>query len=275
MSTKLLNLAVEAKNFGPLRVIKGVHFDVRSGEIVSLVGPSGCGKSTLLRIVAGLDGDYSGKVFVNGDKPRLHSRDVGFIFQEPRLLPWLKVADNVGFDLGRGGGKHPRVHELLAEVGLADFADAFPKELSGGMAQRAAIARGLFTQPALLLLDEPFSAVDAFTRMRLQELLLSIAARHATTLLLVTHDVNEAVYLSDRVLVFSSNPGRISGEITVDVARDRDRRDPRLARLEGEVLTLLNGGEARFRDYLDISEELASKAPVREPIQLNTFSFAI
>lgn len=275
MSTKLLNLAVEAKNFGPLRVIKGVHFDVRSGEIVSLVGPSGCGKSTLLRIVAGLDGDYSGKVFVNGDKPRLHSRDVGFIFQEPRLLPWLTVADNVGFDLGRGGGKHPRVHELLAEVGLADFADAFPKELSGGMAQRAAIARGLFTQPALLLLDEPFSAVDAFTRMRLQELLLSIAARHATTLLLVTHDVNEAVYLSDRVLVFSSNPGRISGEITVDVARDRDRRDPRLARLEGEVLTLLNGGEARFRDYLDISEELASKAPVREPIQLNTFSFAI
>lgn len=275
MSTKLLNLAVEAKNFGPLRVIKGVHFDVRSGEIVSLVGPSGCGKSTLLRIVAGLDGDYSGKVFVNGDKPRLHSRDVGFIFQEPRLLPWLTVADNVGFDLGRGGGKHPRVHELLAEVGLADFADAFPKELSGGMAQRAAIARGLFTQPALLLLDEPFSAVDAFTRMRLQELLLSIAARHATTLLLVTHDVNEAVYLSDRVLVFSSNPGRISGEITVDVARNRDRRDPRLARLEGEVLTLLNGGEARFRDYLDISEELASKAPVREPIQLNTFSFAI
>jgi len=275
MSTKLLNLAVEAKNFGPLRVIKGVHFDVRSGEIVSLVGPSGCGKSTLLRIVAGLDGDYSGKVFVNGDKPRLHSRDVGFIFQEPRLLPWLTVADNVGFDLGRGGGKHPRVHELLAEVGLADFSNAFPKELSGGMAQRAAIARGLFTQPALLLLDEPFSAVDAFTRMRLQELLLSIAARHATTLLLVTHDVNEAVYLSDRVLVFSSNPGRISGEITVDVARNRDRRDPRLARLEGEVLTLLNGGEARFRDYLDISEELASKAPVREPIQLNTFSFAI
>lgn len=275
MSKKLLDLAVDAKNFGHLRVIDHVHFEVRAGEIVSLVGPSGCGKSTLLRIVAGLDGAYTGKVLVNGDKPQLHSRDVGFIFQEPRLLPWLSVADNVGFDLGRGGGKHPRVHELLAEVGLADFADAYPKQLSGGMAQRAAIARGLFTQPALLLLDEPFSAVDAFTRMRLQELLLSIAARHATTLLLVTHDVNEAVYLSDRVLVFSSNPGRISGEIAVDVPRDRDRRDPSLVRLEGEVLTLLNGGEARFRDYLDISEELASKAPVREPIQLNTFSFAI
>jgi sulfonate transport system ATP-binding protein len=205
----------------------------------------------------------------------LHSRDVGFIFQEPRLLPWLTVADNVGFDLGRGGGKHPRVQELLTEVGLSDFANAYPKQLSGGMAQRAAIARGLFSQPALLLLDEPFSAVDAFTRMRLQELLLSIAQRHGTTLLLVTHDVNESVYLSDRVLVFSSNPGRISGEVTVDVPRVRDRRHLRLARLESEVLTLLNGGEARFRNFLDISEELASKEPQRAPIELKTFSFAI
>lgn len=275
MSKKLLDLAVDAKFFGALRVIDRVQFAVRPGEIVSLVGPSGCGKSTLLRIVAGLDADYTGEVLINGAKPQLHSRDVGFIFQEPRLLPWLTVADNVGFDLGRGGGKHPHVHELLAEVGLADFAQAYPKQLSGGMAQRVAIARGLFTQPALLLLDEPFSAVDAFTRMRLQELLLSIAARHATTLLLVTHDVNEAVYLSDRVVVFSSNPGRIRGEIAVNIARERDRRDPRLARLEGEVLTLLNGGEDRFRNFLDISEEIASKPPQRAPIELKTFSFAI
>ena len=272
MSKKLLDLAVDAKNFAHLRVIDRVRFEVRAGEIVSLVGPSGCGKSTLLRIVAGLDCAYTGRVLVNGQKPQLHSRDVGFIFQEPRLLPWLSVADNVGFDLGRGGGKHPRVHELLTEVGLADFANVYPKQLSGGMAQRAAIARGLFTQPALLLLDEPFSAVDAFTRMRLQELLLSIAKHHATTLLLVTHDVNEAVYLSDRVLVFGSNPGRIQGEIEVNIERERDRRDPRLARLEGEVLTLLNGGEARFRDYLDISEELASRPPVLEPIQLTSFA---
>jgi sulfonate transport system ATP-binding protein len=275
MSEKLLDLWVDAKNFGALRVIDGIHFDVRRGEVVSLVGPSGCGKSTLLRIVAGLDTAYTGKVLVKGEKPQLHTRDVGFIFQEPRLLPWLTVAENVGFDAGRGGGKHPRVGELLAEVGLGDFADAFPKQLSGGMAQRAAIARGLFTQPLLLLLDEPFSAVDAFTRMRLQELLLSIAARHGTTLLLVTHDVNEAVYLSDRVLVFSSNPGRISGEIQVDLARTRDRRDPRLVRHESEVLTLLNGGESRFQDYLDISEEIANIPRPRERIKLNTFSFAI
>lgn len=275
MSEPLLDLAVAAKDFGAQRVIDHVRFTVRRGEVVSLVGPSGCGKSTLLRIVAGLDAQYTGDVRVSGEKPHLHSRDVGFIFQEPRLLPWLTVAENVGFDLGRGGGRHPRVRELLGEVGLADFADAYPKQLSGGMAQRAAIARGLFTQPSLLLLDEPFSAVDAFTRMRLQELLLSIAAHHGTTLLLVTHDVNEAVYLSDRVLVFGSNPGRISGEIAVDIPRPRDRRDLRLAQHESAVLTLLNGGEKRFLDYLDISEEIASIPRRLEPINLDTFAFAI
>jgi sulfonate transport system ATP-binding protein len=275
MSETLIDLAVEAKDFATHRVIDHVSIDVRRGEAVSLVGPSGCGKSTLLRIVAGLDTEYSGKVLVNGAKPRLHSRDVGFIFQEPRLLPWLSVADNVGFDLGRGGGKHPRVCELLGEVGLADFANAYPKQLSGGMAQRAAIARGLFTQPLLLLLDEPFSAVDAFTRMRLQELLLSIAARHGTTLLLVTHDVNEAVYLSDRVLVLSSNPGRISGGITVNIPRPRDRRDPRLVKCESDVLTLLNDGESRFLDYLDIGAEVASTPRPLEPINLATFAFAL
>jgi sulfonate transport system ATP-binding protein len=168
MPQQLLELAVEAKDFKTHRVIDHVQFVIKAGQIVSLVGPSGCGKSTLLRIIAGLDGDYQGEVRIKGEAPQLHSRDVGFIFQEPRLLPWLTVAENVGFDLGKAGGKHPRVRELLKEVGLIDFADAYPKQLSGGMAQRTAIARGLFTQPALLLLDEPFSAVDAFTRMRLQ-----------------------------------------------------------------------------------------------------------
>jgi len=275
MSESVLDLAVDAKDFSTHRVIDHVRFGVRRGEVVTLVGPSGCGKSTLLRIVAGLDTQYCGQVLVNGAAPQLHSRDVGFIFQEPRLLPWLSVAENVGFDLGRGGGKHPRVRELLGEVGLADFADAYPKQLSGGMAQRAAIARGLFAQPSLLLLDEPFSAVDAFTRMRLQELLLSIAKRHGTTLLFVTHDVNEAVYLSDCVLVLASNPGRISGEATVDVPRPRDRRQPRLAHYESEVLTLLNGGESRFLDYLDISEEITSIPRPLKPINLATLAFAL
>ncbi len=272
MSEKLLELAVKAKDFQSHRVIDDVQFTVGHGEVVSLVGPSGCGKSTLLRIIAGLDADYRGEVRIKGEKPHLHSRDVGFIFQEPRLLPWLTVAENVGFDLGRAGGKHPRVAELLAEVGLADFANAYPKQLSGGMAQRAAIARGLFTQPALLLLDEPFSAVDAFTRMRLQELLLSIASHHGTTLLLVTHDVNESAYLSDRVIVMASRPGRISGEVALGLARPRDRRNPQLARKEAEILTLLNGGKL---DYLDISEEIEQAVPHPEPLLISRLNFAI
>lgn len=271
MSQQLLELAVKAKDFQNHRVIDNVEFSIGHGQVVSLVGPSGCGKSTLLRIIAGLDPDYRGEVRIKGEKPHLHSRDVGFIFQEPRLLPWLTVAENVGFDLGRAGGKHPRVHELLAEVGLADFADAYPKQLSGGMAQRAAIARGLFTQPALLLLDEPFSAVDAFTRMRLQDLLLSIASHHGTTLLLVTHDVNESAYLSDRVIVMASRPGRISGDVPIDLPRPRDRRNPQLARKEADILTLLNGASL---DYLDISDELEQSTAGHEPVMISRFNFA-
>ncbi|MEF8698314.1 MAG: ABC transporter ATP-binding protein [Candidatus Accumulibacter sp. UW26] len=272
MPNALLDLAVAAKDFQALRVIHNVCLGIEAGEIVSLVGPSGCGKSTLLRIVAGLDTDYRGEVRIKGEAPRLHSREVGLIFQEPRLLPWLTVAENVAFELGRKGRNHPRVIELLAEVGLADFATAYPKQLSGGMAQRAAIARGLFTQPSLLLLDEPFSAVDAFTRRRLQDLLLSVAGHHGTTLLLVTHDVNEAVYLSDRVIVLADRPGRISGQVIVDARRPRDRRNPQLARREAEVLTLLNDGTNRF---FELSYELASTPRSWQTPRLSGLTFAV
>jgi sulfonate transport system ATP-binding protein len=272
MSEPLLALNVSDKRFQSRSVIDGVRFDIRPGEIVSLLGPSGCGKSTLLRIVAGLDEDYRGTVRIKGAAPHLHSPDVGFIFQEPRLLPWLTVADNVGFEAGRGGGCHPRVRELLAEVGLADFADAYPKQLSGGMAQRAAIARGLFAQPALLLLDEPFSAVDAFTRMRLQDLLLSLAERHGTTLLLVTHDIDEAAYLSDRIFVMSANPGRIAGEIEVGLPRPRDRAAVELSHAQARALTLLHGEQL---DYLDLTGELAARPRPLEPVDFASLSFAV
>ncbi len=265
----ILDLHIAEKRFGNTRIIDDVHLTLGAGEIVSLVGPSGCGKSTLLRIIAGLDQRYRGSVSVNGKPPALHSRDVGFIFQEPRLLPWLSVAANVGFDAGRHGERHPRVRELLTEVGLADYADAYPKELSGGMAQRAAIARGLFTQPDLLLLDEPFSAVDAFTRMRLQDLLLSIAAHHHTTLLLVTHDIDEAVYLSDRVVVLAPRPGRVSGEVVIDVPRKRDRRATALARLKARVLGLLNEEE------FDAFENPQAGDDVVTPLPFHRFNFAV
>ena len=272
MSHDLLDLAVTAKDFQSLSVIKNVRFGIDPGEIVSLVGPSGCGKSTLLRIIAGLDTSYRGDVRINGKPPHLHSRDVGLIFQEPRLLPWLTVAENVAFELGRKGRHDPYVTQLLAEVGLGDFATAYPKQLSGGMAQRVAIARGLFSQPALLLLDEPFSAVDAFTRRRLQDLLLSVAGHHGTTLLLVTHDVSEAVYLSDRVIVLAERPGRISGQVIVDAERPRDRRNPTLVRREAEVLTLLNDGTNGF---FDLSYDLASAPRPWHATRLSSLNFAV
>lgn len=274
MSQALLSLNVDVKEFGARRILDQVGLTIKQGEVVSLVGPSGCGKSTLLRIVAGLDIQYSGDVLVNGKTPHLHSSDVGFIFQEPRLLPWLTVAENVGFAAGKGGGSHPRVRELLAEVGLADFADAYPKQLSGGMAQRAAIARGLLNQPSLLLLDEPFSAVDAFTRMHLQKLLLSIAEKHGTTLLLVTHDVNEAVYLSNRIVVLSCNPGRISGEVTVDLPHARSRSDLRLAKYEAEVLSLLRGLETEDLDSSERPQEDATTSGQVVPIAAKKYAFA-
>jgi sulfonate transport system ATP-binding protein len=178
--SKLLEVRVSRKTFGTLPVLRDLRLTLRAGETVSLVGASGCGKSTLLRLVSGLDRDYTGEITLNGRRLTGVTREVGFIFQEPRLLPWLTVSENVAFDIGRQGASDPRVGALLTEVGLGGFPDALPKQLSGGMAQRAAIARGLFTQPRLLLLDEPFSAVDAFTRMKLQDLLLALARQTAS-----------------------------------------------------------------------------------------------
>ncbi|WP_032633733.1 ABC transporter ATP-binding protein, partial [Pseudomonas amygdali] len=161
------------------------------------------------------------------------------VFQEPRLMPWLTVEQNIGFSDDNGYDRK-WVSQLIEEVGLSGFANALPKALSGGMAQRVAIARGLYSHPTILLLDEPFSAVDAFTRMKLQDLLLQLAERHAITLLLVTHDVDEALYLSDRVLVMGSRPGTITHELPVGLQTPRDRRDPLLARLKAEALTELH-----------------------------------
>jgi sulfonate transport system ATP-binding protein len=238
--TDMLDVHVRAKRFGDKRVLQDLRVAVASGEIVTLVGASGCGKSTLLRIVAGLDQDYDGEVRLNGRVQHGLTREIGFIFQEPRLFPWLTVAENIAFDLGRAGRKDPRVGALLAEVGLAGYEDALPKQLSGGQAQRVAIARGLFTQPRLLLLDEPFSAVDAFTRMKLQDMLVDVAHTHDITLLLVTHDIDESVFVSDRVLVLESQPGRLREQIGVAVPRPRDRAAPELASLRSRVLGALH-----------------------------------
>jgi sulfonate transport system ATP-binding protein len=234
----LLNVSAVSKRYGALEVVTDASFGVAEGEVVSLVGPSGCGKSTLLRIAAGLDRQFTGEMTAAGDPIQGPNPKVGVVFQEPRLMPWLSVRANISFGV-RGQIDPVAVESVAEQVGLSDFLDVLPRQLSGGMAQRVAIARGLITEPAVLLLDEPFSAVDAFTRMHLQDLLLSIIAKRKATMLMVTHDVDEALYLSDRVIVMSPRPGRIQAEIPVRLPRPRDRRSPLLSSLRSEVLTAL------------------------------------
>jgi sulfonate transport system ATP-binding protein len=216
--------------------------EIRQGEIVAIIGGSGCGKSTLLRAIAGLDRATEGQVVLDDITITAPHAKIGIIFQEPRLLPWLSVADNIGFGLSDRPRRErdERVAAALARVGLADKADAWPRELSGGQAQRVAIARALVPQPEVLLLDEPFSALDAFTRRDLQDHLLHLWADTRPTLLLVTHDVDEAVVLADRVLVMRPRPGRLFEEITIHLARPRDRQSPLFDSFKRRVLTALD-----------------------------------
>ncbi|MDQ7727015.1 ABC transporter ATP-binding protein [Halomonas sp. SpR8] len=242
--TDVLSLDVHEKRFGDTLILDHVHVGIKPREVVALLGPSGCGKSTLLRIASGLDRDYVGQVrLLDHSRQQQGARRVAFIFQEPRLMPWLTVEENVSFSDGKRADTG-RAHALLSEVGLAGWERALPKQLSGGMAQRVAIARGLYSQPDVLLLDEPFSAVDAFTRMRLQDLLLSIADSHSIAILLVTHDIDESLYLADRVLVMGSHPGTILHTINVPLPRPRERTDGRLSTLKVEALESLHGAHA-------------------------------
>ena len=216
--------------------------EVRKGEIVAIIGGSGCGKSTLLRAVAGLDRASSGNIVLDDIAITAPHQKIGIIFQEPRLLPWLSVADNIGFGLSdsKADIRREKVARALERVGLADKANAWPRELSGGQAQRVAIARALVPQPEVLLLDEPFSALDAFTRRDLQDHLLDLWADTRPTLVLVTHDVDEAVVLADRVLVMRPRPGRLFEQIIVSLARPRDRNSPLFDNFKRRVLTALD-----------------------------------
>lgn len=230
-----LDIHVKEKSYGARTILRDVRLQLQEGEVVSLIGASGCGKSSLLSIASGLDRNFSGDVKLSGARLQGVSREIGFIFQEPRLFPWLTVAENVAFDSNNALSSQRLVTRLLTEVGLQEHAGALPKQLSGGQAQRAAIARGLFTQPRVLLLDEPFSAVDAFTRMKLQDLLLKVAYQHKLTVLLVTHDIDEALYLSDRIVLLN---GTLS-EFTPGPA-PRKRGDIDAARLKAAILDSLH-----------------------------------
>ena len=209
----------------PTRALEPVSLVVDENDFITLLGPSGCGKSTLLRIVAGLDRPSTGEVLLDGRAIRRPGPDRGMVFQSYTLFPWLTVAENIGFGLReKGMAKAERnavVQFYLDRVGLAGFADHYPKMLSGGMQQRTAIARALANDPEILLLDEPFGALDAITRTRLQDELRRIHARFGQTVLFVTHDIEEAIFLANRVVVMTARPGRIKTELTVDLPHPR------------------------------------------------------
>jgi sulfonate transport system ATP-binding protein len=225
-----------------VHAIDGISLTVKPGEVVAVIGGSGCGKSTLLRAVSGLDTPNQGRVLLDGVAINAPHESIGIIFQEPRLLPWLTVAGNVGFGLESRprAERKARVAEALARVGLTDKADNWPRELSGGQAQRVAIARALVPRPQVLLLDEPFSALDAFTRADLQDHLLDLWADTRPTLILVTHDVEEAIVLADRILVMRPRPGRIFDEIAADLPRPRDRQSAAFDFTKRRVLAALD-----------------------------------
>lgn len=227
----------------PVPALDGVSLDVAEGELVALVGPSGCGKSTLLRMIAGLDAPTRGELRVGADPVTGPGAGRGLVFQDPSLFPWLTVRRNVEAGLVAQGvllRRRHEVDELLDLTGLTAFAGAYPHQLSGGMAQRAALARALVTHPRVLLLDEPLGALDQFTRMRMQDEILRLWAARGTTMVLVTHDVDEAIYMCDRIAVLSPRPGRIDRVIDVPLGRPRGRTDRRFLALRAELLETLH-----------------------------------
>jgi sulfonate transport system ATP-binding protein len=247
-----------------VRALEALSLKVQPGEIVAVVGGSGCGKSTLLRLASGLDAPSEGAVVLDGETIKAPHEKIGIVFQEPRLLPWLSVAGNVGFGL-EDRPRHERdrrVGAQLERVDLADKAAMWPRELSGGQAQRVALARALVMRPEVLLLDEPFSALDAFTRVDLQDHLLDLWADGKPTLLVVTHDVDEAIVLADRVMVMRPRPGRVQEEIITDLPRPRDRQSAAFDFAKRRVMTALDRSLDR-RTSIDDGQTTADEGAAR------------
>ncbi len=224
----------------PLSVLEDINLTIKPGHFLSIVGASGCGKSTLLRLIAGLERQFKGEIAVGGNPVTGPSLDRGIIFQDHRLFPWLTVVENVALALEMTSlsrdEKARRIQAHIGLVGLAGFEKAYPRQLSGGMAQRAAIARALVNEPAILLLDEPLGAVDALTRIHLQNELQRIWQDKGVTMIMVTHDIEEALFLGDSVVVLQPRPGRIRRTVELDLPHPRDREDRNLARLKKEIL---------------------------------------
>jgi sulfonate transport system ATP-binding protein len=223
-----------------LTVLKNISLNIKAGEFISIVGSSGCGKSTLLRLLVGLEQDFEGVISIDGQPIHGTSLERGIVFQDHRLFPWLSVRDNIRVALQNSklsrSEQDKTIDEHIELVGLTNFQHAYPSQLSGGMSQRVAIARSLVNRPNILLLDEPFGALDALTRANLQQELQRIWQTEKITMIIVTHDVEEAVFLGDRVVVMQPNPGRIKRIVPVDLAHPRHREDVRLAAIRNDIL---------------------------------------
>ncbi len=275
----LLEVRSLAKSYssqeGTTEAIADISFEVSSGEFVCVVGPSGCGKTTLLKCLAGLLSPTTGEVLLGGEEVREPPTEMGFVFQDyaSSLLPWLRVESNVTFPLRHKGVSRERQAELAAEtlevVGLSEFAGHYPWQLSGGMQQRVAIARALAYEPEILLMDEPFASVDAQTRGDLEDLLLGVWEEYQVTSVFVTHDIDESVYLADRVIVLSARPSTVEEELTVDLPRPRDqiatKRLQAFTDLRTEVVsTIKHVGDTDDRGK-DADHELAERVGVTPP----------
>jgi NitT/TauT family transport system ATP-binding protein/sulfonate transport system ATP-binding protein len=235
--------AFPAADGSTLLALNRVTLAVGAGELVSLIGPSGCGKSTLLRLIAGLDAPTSGELRVGAEPVTGPGAERGLMFQDPNLFPWLSVRRNIEAGLVARGVLRQRRHEVkefLRLVGLEEFAERYPHQLSGGMQQRAALARALVNHPRVLLLDEPLGALDQFTRMRMQDEVLRLWQARGTTMLLVTHDIDEAIYMSDRIAVMTPRPGRIERVLEVPLGRPRQRNSPAFLELRVAILEMLH-----------------------------------
>ena len=254
---RIENVYKSFKNSDPAKedlvALNGFSLDIKPGSFVSLIGPSGCGKSTLLRIIGGLDKATDGKIFIDDKEIKKPGSDRGFAFQGSNLFPWLTVEKNIAFGLkARHIYKDHKkdVEEYIKLVGLTGFEKSYPHQLSGGMQQRASLARALVGHPNVLLLDEPLGALDAFTRMNLQDEILNIWKEHNMTMLMVTHDVDEAVYMSDYVVVMSARPSKVEAIIKIDLPRPRARAQDTFQEYRTKILKVLDlGGKVEDIEY--------------------------
>ena len=250
MSLKLLHVSKSFAGADRTDITEALHdinLEIQPGEFISIVGPSGCGKSTILRLIAGLIGTTTGELLLDGKAISGTSPSRGMAFQKPTLFPWLTVEKNISFGLrmqGKWKGNEQKVEHMLEISGLKEFRDAYPHHLSGGMAQRVALCRTMINEPEIFLLDEPLGALDAFTRMNMQDELLNMWKEKNNTMIMVTHDVDEAIYMGNRVIVMAPRPGRIVEDIFIDLAYPRNRNSKKFLKYRVHILDMLNFGHS-------------------------------